>query len=144
MKNEANLQVRFYVFEQDYPELCEWWRKRPGWEQGVASKTLPQTGFIVFDAATGQKYGAVFLILGESGWTYLEWLVTNPEAPLRVRKKAVDLLLQHGRNYAIEAGAKQVFSSIRTKSRGLVRAFQRAGFIPAEEGMTNMICPVNR
>lgn len=141
MTSKKTLQVRFYVFEQDYPDLCEWWRKRPGWEHGAASKSLPKTGFVVYDS-DGVKYGAAFLILGESGWGYLEFLVTNPESPLRLRPKAVELLIHHGIGFAREAGLTQVFTSLGSKS--LVRAFERGGFVRAESNMTNMICPVNR
>lgn len=142
MNKDANIHVRFYEFERDYPEMCEWWRKRPGWEHGAASKSLPKTGFVAFDAATGVKYGAVFLILGESGWGYLEFLVTNPESPMRQRPKAVELLVQHGIAFAREAGLTQVFTSLRSKS--LIRAYAKHGFVEAETSMTNMICPVNR
>lgn len=134
MKTE--LTTRPYVFEQDYAEICEWWRAREahGWTY-IPANRLPATGFVVMDGEI--KCGVVFVYLCEAGWAWVEWLTTNPNSPIRRRREVVELLLKTATEYMTIAGRHSALSSLNNEN--LIEIFQKYGFTAKEGGMTNVI-----
>lgn len=137
-----SLTARPYVFAADYPEICEWWRarEREGWTY-IPPEKLPATGFVV-EGADGVKHGVVFVYLCEAGWAWVEWLTTNPKAPLKSRKAAVEKLVETAVAFCREAGRTSALSSLRNEN--LIRVFEKFGFRSGEGGMTDMIWNANQ
>lgn len=128
---------RTFNKEQDFPVFDEWWKKR-GWIMNP--EVLPVgTGFVVENNGVPIAAGWVYLTNSPLAW--LEYVVTNPEAGIKERGRCVDLLLSGIIARIKEAGSfKAVFTSLC--SRGLMKAYERAGFTKADTGMTNMVLGV--
>lgn len=128
------LSVRPYELGRDYPDICEWWRGH-GWAY-VPAHLLPRVGLII-ESDDGQKLCAGFLYTAESSWGWLEWVVTNPQGPMRYRKDAVDLLVSSLVDIARASGMERIISSLHRKS--LIRIFEKHGFRKGDVGATEMV-----
>lgn len=130
------LTVRQFEPSRDYEDVCEWW-KAHDWD-AQPLEALSTLGFIAEKG--GQKIAAVWLYISNSAISYLEFMVTNPKAPLRARRDGIREVGIAGLMSAKACGAKLVFSSL--KSRGLIREYERLGFSKGDPGMTNLIARV--
>lgn len=86
-----------------------------------------------------QPLCAGFLYLTLSKLCWLEWLVTNPDAPLKPRTHALECLL--GRLKEEAQGfcpGGSVFVTL--KSKGLIKLYKKVGFEVSDTHMTNMVC----
>jgi hypothetical protein len=121
-----------YVLGEDYPEICEWWlaRKFPPFP----ASHLPALGHVVTDGTV--KRCAGWLYATPSKVCILEWIVSNPKAPLRQRKDAINLLIEALIESAKKLNAEFIFSSLNNEN--LIEMFQSHGFSISERGMTNM------
>lgn len=70
-------------------------------------------------------------------WSLIEWVVVNPDSPMKDRKLAVELILDRLKTEASGLGAKAIFSSL--KSNGLIRLYKKHGFTVTDVGMTNVV-----
>lgn len=133
------LEVREVKLAEDYPELCEWWRQwaliKPEvpWTY-LPWKRLPPTKLIVCDET--EKICAGFLYRAESGWSFLEWIVTNPKVSKEKRSEGLEKLIHSAKFFATQYNS-DIFTSINHP--GLIKKFQEAGFAVGDEGMTNMV-----
>ena len=117
------MRVRPFEFQRDYPDLCEWWRPRKDWTF-VRAEALPRNGFVVENDE--HKFAVVFLYLCEAQWGFLEWLTTNPTAPLKPRKEAIRMLVREALVFAKAAERRQVFSVLGNDN--LIGLFEEQGF----------------
>lgn len=127
------LRAREFNFGRDYPEICEWWRRR-GWPH-IPKERLPYIGCTV-ESDEG-KHCVGFLYFVEAGWALIEWVVSNPESPARTRRDAIALLVNELAQCAREGRASAVLSM--TKSRGLARVFESVGFHVTDKEMIHVM-----
>jgi len=128
------IQLRMFE-ERDYPIVCEWWLAH-GWPLPPI-ESLSEFGMIAYDEKYLLCVGWLYLTTGYWGW--LEWIVVNPDAPMKRRqtglKSLIARLLEEAKVFKIKA----VHCSL--KSPGLIRMHQKAGFLIGDTGMTNLVYP---
>jgi len=127
------ITVRNFEFGKDYPEICEWWRKR-GWPH-VPKSHLPPTGLV--SEYNGVKLCALWVYLTQSAFAIMEFYIINPDAPLKIRAKGLEKTIEMAKGLAMQAGSETIFSSLQ--SSGLMKVLGKQGFKKADLGMTNMI-----
>lgn len=130
------MQVR-QLKREDYDMLCVWWRKWR-WTPPVRS-ILPNegtAGFIVYDEETPVVAG--FLYDTNSSIAWVEWVISNFDyKDKKGRKEAIDMLLTYLEALAKVKGKKICYSLLKSKS--LIEAYAKNGYIPSETGYTEMI-----
>jgi hypothetical protein len=132
------LSIRIFDKERDYNDAAGWWAHHK-WKP-LPADALPQFGMIIEDGSLKIASGWLYFTIDKVAW--LEWVVTNPEAPLRLRHQAIQLLLKRLVREAEELGTHAIFASI--KSKGLIRLYQKCGFSVGDTGMTNVVLDVSR
>lgn len=102
------IQTRTYLPARDYRDISAWQHGHGA--EVTASDRLPHLGLIVPGLAAlfvhdgGRKVG----LIGD--------LVTNPGAPLRLRSRAIDLLMEDILALAFARGIARIYGHTRTKS----------------------------
>lgn len=127
------LGVRPFNMTFDYPEVTEWWKAR-GWTP-IAPDLLPPTGYMACD--NKHKYCAAWLYCTNSRFAMLEFMVSNPSAPAKAKRRAMDALLERIFQDAKVMGYRLVFTSL--ESQGLRKVYEKNGFKVADKGMTNLL-----
>lgn len=118
----------------DYSMLRKWWLDW-GWDTPPDADMLPKDAFIVYKDEV-PLYAAFLYSTGTSiGW--IEYIVSNKEAPLRMKKGALDYLLNVIFIIARYLGMKSLFTS--TISNGLSRTLQKSGFTIGDTNNTQLI-----
>lgn len=117
----------------DYPEICQWWLSHK-WPV-IPSDHLSSIGIVVEE--NEKLVSACWVYVTNSAFGLLEFVVTNPKVSLRMRAKGIELMLDAAVKVAQEHHVKTLFSSL--KSHGLIRAFEKSGFLNADTDMTNLI-----
>lgn len=133
----GDLTVRLFDVRGDYQDACEWWREH-GWTPCPADHLSP-TGLIVFDQC--HKYCAGWLYVTSSGFAWFEFLVSNPQSPIKKRKRALELIVEHVLEVARGCGVKTVFTSLKNKN--LEKLYQQKGFVVTDRGVTHLIARVS-
>jgi hypothetical protein len=123
------------MFQNDehYEEICSWWAFY-GWPK-IEKKALSTFGMVM--EHEGQKLCAGWLYMTNSAFYLLEWLVTNPHAPLKIRVQGLEYLIERLVKEGEGFGGKLAFTSV--KSRGLTRMLKKRGFQISDTEMTNMV-----
>jgi hypothetical protein len=127
------MEVQFFDPSKHYVEVASWWSKRK-WPI-IPPDMLSKLGIVV--QKDGENICAGWLYRTDSTVAWLEFIVANPGASGKMRYKALDLLIETLLGHAKNMGFEAVFSSL--KHRGLMKKFEKAGFLPSDSGMTNMI-----
>ena len=130
------IQLRMFE-EKDYLTICEWWSAQ-GWPLPPI-ESLSEFGMIAYNEKHLLCVGWLYLTTGYWGW--IEWIVVNPDAPRKLRQTGLKSLIARLLEEAKVFNIKAVHCSL--KSPGLIRMHQRAGFLIADKGMTNMILTFN-
>ena len=123
------MKSREFSFETDYEEVEQWFVARK-WAMQPA--LLSDMGRVVSDDKG--LIAAGWLYLTNSTWSFIEHLVTNPNAGLKARHKAIRLILDELTGLAFKNHATNCVGFL--KSRGIVKAYRRAGFQVTDQGMT--------
>lgn len=131
--SEKKIEIRPFRFSEDYPEVCEWWRAR-AWKAPARSKLSP-FGAMAVEGDT--RLAVAWLYVTGSGWGLLEYTVTNPEAPVLSRGRAVRLIVERLSEVAEEAGVEDLVTF--TESKGLQRLLQKCGFNVGDKNLTSLI-----
>lgn len=121
------------VTEEDYFLLKIWWEKH-GWP-ALPEKFMSKFGIMV--EGNEVPLAAGWLYLTGSGWIWFDFIVSNPTAGLKDRTKALDYLVSVMVDQARAFGGGAIHSSL--KSRGLIKLFEKYGFVQADKNMTNMV-----
>lgn len=127
------MEVEFFDFSKHYAEVAGWW-SRHKWPI-IAPKMLPRTGIMVREEATNVCVGWIYCT--DSTMCWLEFIVANPDAPGKLRFKALDLLIETLSGHAKDMGFEVVFSSLQHK--GLMKKFVKAGYVKTDEGVTHFV-----
>lgn len=130
---KPSLEIRPFIFGEDYPEACEWWRAR-GWLAPSKSK-LPPFGYLATSGET--KLAAAWLYFTGSGWAFLDYTVTNPRAPAVTRGRGAKLVIEKICEFAKAENAEDVVTF--TASKGLIRLLTKCGFHVGDKGLTSLI-----
>lgn len=127
------MEVEFFNFSEHYAEVAGWWSKHK-WPI-IAPDTLSKLGIVVRDGEQNVCVG--WLYRTDSTIAWLEFIVANPDASGKTRYKALDLLIETLTGHAKDLGFEAVFSSLQ--HHGLMKKFMKAGYVPTDTGITNMI-----
>jgi hypothetical protein len=116
---------------QDYPMLETWWNGH-GWP-AVPQRVLPPLGVIYNDCAAGWLY----MDNGGTGVAMMEWLVTNPDAPLLISARSLTKVVE----FLKAEAARMEYPIILTTCRqeGLARLLNRAGFATTDHEMIHLL-----
>jgi len=126
------MNVRTIKMETDYQMVCDWWMAHE-WPP-VPACTLPKNGLVVEE--DGKPLAAGFLYGTDSDLCSIEWIVSNPEAPILARGVAVKKLVKS----LTELGQKMGYGVIMgwLLSKSLMRVYSEEGYLKGDEGLTNM------
>lgn len=127
------MQIKAFNIGEDYPQICDWWRGH-GWPY-IPVHSLPTTGWVSYDEV--ERYAAGWLYISNSTTAWSEWIVTNPGSNLRKRSEGVKMLISIIKLEAKSRGVQTIVTSL--KSGGLIRAYERQGFVKTDEHMTNLV-----
>lgn len=130
------MTVTPFVFDRDYAMVSEWWKRHgEGWEP-VPPVLLSTLGFVAVTSEL-ESIAAVWLYLTNSGWAWIEYLVTNPAADRKKRFEAIESLLVRVKEAATEAGAVGLITS--TNRKGLQKLYERHGFVVGDTGVAQLV-----
>lgn len=113
--------VRAVVSADDYWEIASWWKARG--QHVPPPNALPSTGRIVPGVCAG------FLYKTDSTLAFLEGFITNPEASLRERSKAFDVVFAALVDAAAGMGVKHLVGL--SGHPGVGRRVRKLGMRPA-------------
>jgi len=130
------MKYRLFDAKEDHKNISEWWRARKGW-QPIPVTMLSDLGIIAYDDE--HDYCAVWLYPTGPGkeLAWMEWLVSNPKAPVKERREALGLVIDHAAKIAKELGITKIFTSI--KHEKLEKLYQEKGFKITDTGVTHLI-----
>lgn len=128
------MTVRLFEKEKDYSDVCKWWAGHKPW-QPVPIDHLAPIGFIV--EKNGTKLAAAWCYFTGTAFGLFEFLVSNPEAPVMKKFRAIELLIDHCLGTLKNAGVKSVFTSI--KNDALERLLVKHGFLVTDREMVNLL-----
>lgn len=128
------MTIRPFDAARDYDDACRWWLARPPW-QPLPKDFLSPLGFVAEKG--GVKLCAIWLWLTGTSFCVIDYLVSNPDAPLRARYLGMGAVIDHAKEAAKRAGAKCAFASL--KNPGLERFFEKHGFQTTDREMTNLL-----
>lgn len=135
-----SIQIRPYAPE-DHEMLATWW-KGHGWDV-VPAAILPKLGAVAFysnrvDQHEDLPVVAAFLYMDNSvGVCWLEWLVSNPQAPKLHVLRAIDAVIGFLTEEAKRLDYGVMITTCRQES--LVRFYEKAGFQVTDKGVTHLI-----
>jgi hypothetical protein len=122
--------------ENDYPELCKWWK--------FFRFSAPQKEYLPNDGLGGimvTKDGidicAGFLYFTNSKLSWLEFIVSNPDYRESDRKDAIVFLISELTEIAKRKGFSAVFTSV--KHQGLIKHYEACGYSKGSNNTTEMI-----
>lgn len=118
--------------DEHYDEVCRWWREHSNWDEPIPKEVLAPDGLVIPGVCAGWIYHS------EVAFSYMEWLVANPDQPGKVVYKGLRLLVDALKEKAYDKGKSMIYTSV--KHEGLIRLYKKCGFIEGDTGMTNMIC----
>jgi hypothetical protein len=122
-----------HFIAQDHKTVATWWEGH-GW-QAIPLDALPARGLIVPELAAG------FLYQTDSNIGIMEWIVSNPQATPRKAYEAIQDIVSGLHMMAKDMGCKSILTFAR--HRGLIRLYEKSGFVKTDENMTHMIMGVN-
>ncbi len=131
------MKARIFDKASEYLEVVEWWKKH-GWAP-VPVEYLPAIGIVIEDDKHKYCVGWLYLMGAPIAW--MEWIVTNPNAPAIRRAKALSVLVDTVLNIAKDSGVKVVFSSV--KHEGLEGLYKKKGFSVTDTDVTHLIARLN-
>jgi hypothetical protein len=131
----AILSVRMVDIDADYPVVSSWWQSH-GWAQALPLFMLSKLGIMV--ERNGEPCLAGWVYMDNScGVSMLEFVVGNPSVPPRDIVRA----LEHLTNAAKLCAKQNGYCIMLTycKQMSLAKAFQKNGFIFAEDNMKHLV-----
>jgi len=120
--------------DKDYKNISNWWKARAGWEP-VPLDMLPKFGIIAHD--NEHDYCAIWLYPMSGGLGMMEWLVSNPESPQKVRRESLGFILEGITDVAKHIGITRIFSTL--KHERLEKLYQEKGFKITDTGVTHFM-----
>ena len=132
------MEFRAFDMKKDYGEVCSWWRDHK-WDPVPMSHLPDYGGWLVEE--DGVNLAAGWLYLTGTKFAQFEWLVVNPNAPIKKRAVAIEHLIKNVTLMAKQMGLESIYHC--TKPGGLVRMMERNGFKTTDDGMVNLIWRVS-
>ncbi len=119
--------------ETDYKMICGWW-KGHDW-QPVPACSLSRNGLIVsendMDLSVGFLYGT------DSDISSIEWVLSNPSAPIFRRSIGVKLLIKRLTELSKDIGYGVCMTWL--VSRSLKKVYAENGYVKGDENLTHMV-----
>lgn len=127
------MRVRVFDFQKDYPAIVGWWQTH-GFPP-VPEAMLPVHGLMV--EVDGLPLAAGFVYRTDSLMGWMEFLVSNPDAGIKIRSVALDTLIDGLTRVAKELGIQHMITT--TNRSGLVRRLEKNGFQVGDTQTTQLI-----
>lgn len=128
MGNDGQLRM---VSADDYTMFKTWWEGH-GWP-AVPQRVLPPLGVVMGDCAAGWLY----MDNGGTGVAMMEWLVTNPDAPMLIAARSLTKVIEFLKAEAKRMEYPIILSTCRQP--GLARLLNRAGFQTTDTEMIHLL-----
>lgn len=128
------IEIRPFDRALDYKDASAWWSARRGWAP-VPLDHLSETGFIA--TAGKKKLCALWLYINGTALGQVEFLVTNPSAPPKLKVKAIAELVQFSKRVSISCGIRSLWTS--SDNDALIRLYARQGFEVTDRQVTHLI-----
>jgi hypothetical protein len=128
------MNVREFNVEADYPMLAAWW-KAHGWP-ALPAAILPKLGIVVEHC--GAPVCAGFLYMDNStGVSFLEWLTTPPDAPVKLVPTGIRVLC----DFMEERARAMNYGIMLTTCRqpALARIYEKNGFAKTDEAVIHLV-----
>jgi hypothetical protein len=107
------MKSRLWNLDKDYNYLVKWWEQ---YDFGTVPKQcLPPEGIIIEDNNTPICAGGLYSCTGTK-FGFLEWIVADKFAPLKVTHKALNLCIQELLSLAKKNKIELVYSTTANKS----------------------------
>lgn len=121
------MKVRM-VTPLDYFTFLKWWEahKFPA----PPPEILPATGYVVNECAAG------YLYLMNAAVSWMEWVVTDPNAEKKLRNESLDHLINFMADQARLTGSVSLFTS--SNSWPFINRLERLKFIKGDVAATQM------
>jgi len=116
---------------EDYPELCIWWK----WWRFAAPpiELLPDNGCGgIMISKDGVDVCAGFLYYTNSALCWIEFIISNPKYKEKDRGKAIQYLINELSGMAKAQGFKGIFTSVKNQS--LLTHYEQCGY---KKGVNN-------
>lgn len=117
------------VTREDYEALKGWWSAQK-WE-APPLECLPTVGFMIEDVCAG------FLYQTDSAFSWLEFVIANPDTDKKVRSEALDLVINALTKASKELGYKAIYTTLNHPK--LIERYQKHGFMKTDEGITALV-----
>lgn len=127
MKANNDFKWRFVELEDYNNILLKWWKD---WEWTAPPTHALPKGIIISKDGIDLYAGFLYPTGTSIGW--LEWIVSNKEAPVELKKGALDRLIDIITILAKEKGILMLFTS--TVMPTLKNSFEKSGFKLTDEG----------
>ena len=119
--------------ETDYKMAIEWWNGHK-WDP-IPASSLPKNGVVVSEDGADLALG--FLYGTDSDISSIEWILSNPGAPLVKRTKAVKLVVESLTALSQHIGYGVCMAWL--VSNGLKKVFAQNGYIVGPNNLANVI-----
>lgn len=118
-----------------YAILSNWWAQH-GWATPALDHLPTASGFIV-EGRNG-PIAAGFVYFTGTAFCLFEWIVAAPNAGMKEKAQALDVLISGVKMFCLAMGVKTIFMSM--KHDGLIGKLEKDhGFQRTDENMTNLI-----
>jgi hypothetical protein len=116
--------------------LKVWWEKW-GWEEAPTMYMLPIDGIMVYDMETTTPLYAGFLYSTGTAIGWLEFIISNKEASVDMKRGALKYLCDTLATIAKYKGMTMLFTS--TNNPSLVQSMKKADFVETDKNVTQML-----
>ena len=102
------------LIDSDYETICSWWK---WWRWPILPKDfLPNngTGGLMIEK-NNIPIVSGFLLITNSSWALLEWIVSNPKYRDKDRQEAIELLINNIEKVCKQMNIKHMFSVAKNK-----------------------------
>lgn len=128
------ITLREVNLDADHPVLSLWWEAHRF--PVVPRSILPKLGVMALDGEV--RVAAAFLYMDNSvGVSWLEWLVTNPDATGKQSLAGIGAVVNFLAERALELDYGVMLTTCRQPA--LARIFERHGFAKTDEGVIHLV-----
>lgn len=127
-------EFHFLPFTKSHHVVVSNWWQRHGFPV-LPLSSLPQNGRMIW--AEDHFLAAGFLYLSDSDIAYIEWIISNPDAPAILRAKSIEPLVEELCSLAKAKGCRVVFMALENKR--LIENLLKKGFMRGDVNMTHLV-----
>jgi len=127
--------VKKHSKEEFYDEFCKLLDKHHF--PRINDKVLPEICFAVYNEDGIVLYSFWFYFTSSAGLAWLAFPVSNKSIPIKRRRGAFEVLLEHISNYAKKKGIISLFTTSNTE--GVIEPLLKSGFEIGDQNVAHYI-----